>query len=132
MSEENKIPSEKLINSIKKWVQIDDDILKIKNAMKELNNEKKEYENIVLSELDNMEEKVINISDGKLKKNINKVQGPLKKENIHKTIFEFTKDEQKTFNLIEKIMASRQTKEKICLKRIKNRESVIKKNEDIN
>jgi hypothetical protein len=76
-----------------------------------------------------MEEQVINITNGKLRRNITKTQTPLKKEEIQKTIFEFTKDEQKTYDMIDKIMSSRQIKEKINLKRIINRESVIKKSD---
>ena len=95
--------------------------------MKDLNDEKKEHEEIVLNELSKMEEQVINISDGKLRRNVTKTQTPLKKEDIQKTIFEFTKDEQKTFDMIDKIMASRQTTEKVKLVRTKNKESVIKK-----
>ena len=127
MSESNKKPSEKLITSIKHWVQIDDKIRKLKNELKELNDEKKTHEEIVLVELSNMDEQVINISDGKLRKNVTKTQSALKKDEIQKTIFEFTKDEQKTFNIIEKIMATRRVTEKVNLKRVKNRESVIKK-----
>ena len=126
MSESNKKPSEKLITSIKHWVQIDDKIRKLKNELKELNDEKKTHEEIVLVELSNMDEQVINISDGKLRKNVTKTQSALKKDEIQKTIFEFTKDEQKTFNIIEKIMATRRVTEKVNLKRVKNRESVIK------
>jgi hypothetical protein len=127
MSENNKKPSEKLISSIKHWVQLDDKVRKLKDEMKELNDEKKTYEEVVLKELENMEEQAINISDGKLRRNVTKTQAPFKKEEIQKTIFEFTKDEQKTVNMIEKIMASRQVTEKVNLKRFKNRESVIKK-----
>ena len=72
MSESNKIPSDKLITSIKHWVQIDDKIRKLKNELKELNDEKKNHEEIVLAELSNMDEQVINISDGKLRKNVTK------------------------------------------------------------
>jgi hypothetical protein len=103
MSENEKKPSDKLINSIKNWVQLDDKIRKLKDEIKELNNDKKEYEDIVLGELEKMDEQVINISDGKLRRSITKTQTPLKKEEIQKTIFEFTKDEQKTFDMIEKI-----------------------------
>jgi len=126
---DNKKPSEKLINSIKHWVQLDDKIMKLKNEIKNINEERKEHENIVLSELEKMEEQVISISDGKLKRNITKSQAPIKKENIQKTILEFTKDQDKTSQIIEKIMTSRETKEKINLKRIINKESVIKKSE---
>ena len=127
MSENNKKPSEKLITSIKHWVQLDDKVRKLKDEMKELNDEKKDHEEVVLAELSKMDEQVINISDGKLRRNVTKTQAPLKKEEIQKTIFEFTKDEQKTFDMIEKIMSSRQVTEKVNLKRVKNRESVIKK-----
>jgi hypothetical protein len=129
MSDNNKRPSEKLISSIKHWVQIDDKVRKLKEEMKELNDEKKTYEEVVLGELEKMEEQTINISDGKLRRNVTKTQAPLKKEEIQKTIFEFTKDEQKTFDMIEKIMASRQVTEKINLKRVKNKDSVIKKSD---
>ena len=129
MSDSNKKPSEKLISCIKHWVQIDDRVRKLKEEMKELNDEKKTYEETVLTELEKMDEHAINISDGKLRRNVTKTQSPLKKEEIQKTIFEFTKDEQKTFDMIEKIMASRQVTEKVNLKRTKNRESVIKKSD---
>jgi hypothetical protein len=127
MSENNKKPSDKLISSIKHWVQLDDKVRKLKDEMKELSNEKKSHEEVVLSELEKMEEQTINISDGKLRRNLTKTQAPLKKEEIQKTIFEFTKDEQKTIDMIEKIMSSRPVTEKVNLKRVKNRESVIKK-----
>jgi hypothetical protein len=133
-SEEKKQVSNKFVNSIKSWVTIDDKIRKINDSIKKLkeeikplNADKEQYEKVILDELDKMEEKVISISDGKIRKNIVKSQKPLKKEDIQKTIFQFTKDEQKTFQMIETMMNSRSVVEKINLKRTKNRESVIKK-----
>ena len=141
MSEDNladkKEVSNKFISSIKNWVTIDDKIRKIneetkklREEIKTLNGQKEQYEKSVLDELDKMEEKVIAISDGKIRKTITKSQKPLKKEDIQKTIFEFTKDEKKTFDMVEQMMKSRPTVEKVNLKRTKNRESVIKKNND--
>ena len=129
-NEEKKQVSNKFVNSIKHWVAIDDKMRKLKDELKNLGNEKKEYEKSVIEELDKMDEKVISISDGKIRKNVTKTQTPLKKEHIQKTIFDFTKDEVKTFELLDVMMKSRQTVEKVNLKRIKNRESVIKKNTD--
>lgn len=128
-NEEKKQVSNKFVNSIKNWVTIDDKIRKLSEDIKNLKNDKKEYEKLVLDELDKMQEKVISISDGKIRKNITKSQAPLKKENIQKTIFDFTKDEKKTHDMIDDMMKSRQVVEKINLKRIKNRESVIKKSD---
>ena len=125
----DKKPSEKFINAIKVWVNLDNQIRKLKEETKELNDEKKQHETIILDELDKMDEKVIAISDGKLRKNVSKTQAAFKKENIQQTIFEFTKDEQKTYDIIEKVMASRQIIEKVNLKRVKNKDSVIKKSD---
>ena len=128
-NEEKKEVSNKFVKSIKNWVTIDDKIRKLSEEIKNLKNDKKEYEKLVLDELDKMQEKVISISDGKLRKNVTKSQAPLKKENIQKTIYDFTKDEKKTYEMIDQMMKSRQTVEKVNLKRIKNRESVIKKSD---
>ena len=136
-SEDKKEVSNKFVSAIKNWVTIDDKIRKIneetkklREQIKTLNSQKEQYEKTVLDELDKMEEKVIAISDGKIRKNVTKSQKPLKKEDIQKTIFEFTKDEKKTFDMVEQMMKSRPTVEKVNLKRTKNRESVIKKNND--
>ena len=69
-----------------------------------------------------MDEKVISISDGKLRKNITKTQVPLKKEHIQKTILDLTKDQLKATSIFNDMMKSRQTVERINLKRTKNRD----------
>jgi hypothetical protein len=136
-SEEKKEVSNQFVNAIKNWVTIDDkirkineEVKKIREEIKTLNGQKEQYEKIVITELDKMEEKVIAISDGKIRKSVSKSQKPLKKEDIQKTIFQFTKDEKKTFEMIDEMMKTRQVVEKINLKRTKNNESVIKKNTD--
>ena len=118
--------SQKFVNSIKNWVSIDDRIKKLREEMKELNTEKKQYEEIVITELDKMEEKVIAITDGKLHKNISKTQEPLKKDIIHKSIMNYIKDEVKTKEIIDNMMKSRKVVEKVNLKRTKNNEALKK------
>jgi len=124
MSEDKqKIPSKEFIESIKSWVAIDDKIKKLKDEIKNLTSEKKEFETEILQGLDKLEENAISITDGKLKKNVSKTQTPLKKELIQKSIFEFLKDEKKTLDILENMNKSRQVVERVNLKRIKNRES---------
>lgn len=120
--EKQKIPSKEFIESIKGWVSIDDKIKKLKDEIKNLTTDKKEFETEILQGLDKLEENVVSITDGKLKKNISKTQTPLKKELIHKSIFDFIKDEKKTLDIIDNMNKSRQTVERINLKRIKNRQ----------
>lgn len=129
MSEDQSV-TQKFVESIKAWVAIDDRMLKLKEELKKLNSEKKEYEVKVLAELDKIDQKVISISDGKLKKNVTKTQAPLKKDTIQKTLFDLTKDEKKTYDIIEQMMKSRPVVEKVNLKRTKNNDSFIKKNSD--
>lgn len=121
-SEEKKKVSNKFVDSIKSWVVLDDKIKKLKEEIKTLTTDKAEYEKIVLEELDKMDEKVISISDGKLRKNITKSQVPLKKEHIQKTILDLTKDQLKATSIFNDMMKSRQTVERINLKRTKNRD----------
>ena len=128
MSEDNKkeitkIPTKELVESIKLWVTIDDKIKKHNEQIKILKNEKKDHEVTILQELDKMDESTIGITDGKLKKNVLKSQTPLKKDIIHKSIFEFIKDEKKTIDIIDHMNKARPTVEKVNLKRIKNREN---------
>ncbi len=127
MSEEKKneapkVPTRELVESIKNWVGIDDKIKKLNEEIKVLKNEKKEHEVVILQELDKMDESAIGISDGKLKKNVLKSQTPLKKDIIHKSIFEFLKDEKKTLDILDHMNKARPTVEKVNLKRIKNRD----------
>lgn len=123
-----KSVSKEFVNSIKKWVALDDSMKKLRDQIKLITNEKKESESIILQELDKMDEKIIEITDGKLRKNVSKTQGPLKKDHIAKTLDEFTKDNKKTLELIEYMMNSRQTVERVNLKRTRNKtEAKLKK-----
>ena len=115
--------SEDFKKKIVQWVKLDDDLRKIRVTTKEINEDKKQAEEFILTYLNNIGEKEIAISDGKLSKQVTKTQGPLKKEHILKAINEIIKDDNKSLQMTEHIFKSRQGKEKIALKRIK-----IKKN----
>jgi hypothetical protein len=113
--------SEEFKQKIVRWVKLDDDLRKIRETQKEINDEKKQAEEYILAFLENIGEKEIAISDGKLSKQVTKLPEPLKKENIQKALSEITKDDNKAKALTEHILNSRKTKEKVALKRIKIR-----------
>ena len=122
MAEENQI-TEKFVNSIKKWVELDDKMRKIKENLKELSNQKKDFEVVILEEFEKLDTPVIAITDGKLRRNISKTQTPIKKDLIQKALLEYLKDETKTKEIIENMMKSRPVIERINLKRTKNKET---------
>lgn len=122
MAEENQI-TEKFVNSIKKWVELDDKMRKIKENLKELTSQKKDFEVVILEEFEKLDTPVIAITDGKLRRNISKTQTPIKKDLIQKALLEYLKDETKTKEIIENMMKSRPIIERINLKRTKNKET---------
>jgi len=125
MSEENneskKQVSKEFVNTVKKYIEIDDKLKYIKKQLKVLNGDKKEHENYILDYLQSIEENIIDIPDGKLKRNVNKTQSPLKKEFIQKVLAEIIGDSNKATLIMEEINNSRPMVERISLKRIMNK-----------
>jgi hypothetical protein len=108
-------------NKIVRWVKLDDDLRKIRETVKEINDEKKQAEEYILHYLDNIGQSEIAIDDGKLTKQVSKSQAPLKKENIQKALFDITKDDGKASMMADYILKSRETKEKVSIRRVKVR-----------
>jgi hypothetical protein len=117
---QNKITKE-FKNNVKHWVEIDDTIRELRSKVKELTQEKKENEEFILNFLESVDEKAVAIQDGKLSRTVSQTKAPLKKDNIHKALVEITGDTNKAMSMTEHIIKSRQTVERVNLKRTKNR-----------
>ncbi len=107
--------------NVLKWVDIDDQIKFIRSKTKELNDMKKEFEDKIIKHLTTVEEDSILIKDGKLSKNVSKTKAPLKKETIEKSLTELIGDSVKASAMAEHIVNSRQTVERVSLRRTKSR-----------
>jgi len=125
MSEEEnkKTVSPEFVNTVKKYLEIDDKLKEYKEMLKKLTTEKKEKEEFILNYLQTIEESVIDVRDGKLRRNISKTQAPLKKEMIQKTLTDIIGDSIKAQSITEQIVKSRPIIERITLKRTKNKVS---------
>jgi hypothetical protein len=121
MTEENneskKQVSKEFVESVKKYIEIDDKLKYIKKQLKVLNGDKKEYENFILNYLQSINENIIDIPDGKLKRNISKTQAPLKKELIQKALIDIVGDPNKAILITDQIINSRPMVERVTLKR---------------
>ena len=104
-----------------KWLEIDDEIRDMRAKSKELNTKKKEHEEYILSFLENVGEKELAVSDGKLRRNVSKTRKPLSKDTIQTALTELIKDKTKAVTMTEHIINSRPTVERVNLKRTKNR-----------
>ena len=108
-------------SSVVNWVSIDDKIKELNNKIKELKEEKKEDEAVIINYLEKYKQDMIDITGGKLKKNITKTQTPLKKDLITSALNELINDSNKAVEMTDYIFSKRQTKEKINLRRMKNK-----------
>ena len=126
---ENKedLITEEFVEIVKNWVKIDDEIREKNNQIKELKDEKKEYETFILEFMQNNHENVINISDGKLRVNKSTTKAALKQESIQSSLFDLTRDPNKALQMTKYILDNRPLAERVNLKRTKNRPSKKKK-----
>ena len=118
---EKKKISKEFVESVKRYLEVDDKLKEIKEKTKNLNTEKKQREEFILNYLQTIDEKVIDVADGKLRRNISKTQAPLKKETIQKALIDIVGDANKATAMTEQIIKSRPTVERVTLKRTKNR-----------
>lgn len=117
---QNKVTNE-FKKKVLKWLDIDDEMRAMAAKKKELENEKKQYQEFILSFLENVGEKEIATRDGKLRRNVSKTKGPLNKAHIQKAIDEVIKDKTKSNVITEHIINSRPMVDRVNLKRTKNR-----------
>ena len=103
------------------WVDIDDNIREANAKLKEFKDEKKQYEQAILDYLEKIGENVIEISDGKLRRNVSKTKGALKHEIIQSALTDCVNDSEKAYQMTNYIMNKRPIVERINLKRTRNR-----------
>jgi hypothetical protein len=127
---EKKRISPEFVENVKKYLLIDDKIKQLKEESKKLATDKKEREEFILNYLQNIDENVIDVHDGKLRRNISKTTAPLKKETIQNTLNIILGDVNKATMITQEIIKSRPIVERVTLKRTKNREkNVVKPDE---
>jgi hypothetical protein len=112
----------KFKNIVIAWVQLDDKIKTINSELKNMKDEKKQYEDFILDFMEKYNENMITLSNGILKKNVSQTKQSINEEMINEAIEEFTKDAEQAYTITQKIIQKRQINEKVTLKR-----QVIKK-----
>jgi hypothetical protein len=108
------------------WVELDDKIKLINSELKNIKDEKKQYEEFILSFMEKYNENMITLSNGSLKKNISQTKESIKEEMIQEAIQEYTKDIEEAYSITQKIFQKRQINEKVTLKRQTNKKKDVK------
>lgn len=103
--------------SVIKYVKLDDIIRKREAEIKDLKNQRKPCEAIILNYLDTINETVIDITMGKLRKNKSETKSPLNKDIIKEAITEKIQDPAVVEQLLNRMDELRPMKTNVNLKR---------------
>jgi hypothetical protein len=114
-----KSPADEYKEMIKSWLDADEKINSFTKALKDLKDEKKQYENYIIEYMEENNNSEITITDGKLKKTLQKSKAGFNEKVIISALSEITKDEIKAKDITKVISQKRETKEKTFLKKCK-------------
>lgn len=117
--EQNIDPKIQYKEMVKSWIETDDKINKLMTTLKELKDEKKQYENYIIDYMDENHNVEVSIPEGKIKKAMIKSKGGFNEKVIITGLAEITKDETKAKDITKVISQKRENKEKIYLKKCK-------------
>ena len=131
MADENTI--EDLKEMIINWLALDDKVKEISNTVKDMNNEKKQFESYILDYMTKLNKATIDTTSGKLVKDEKKTKKGLKEEMVATALTEITGDKHKAAEFTKIIFDKRPDVESIRLKRIKLpiKGKLPKKNNDV-
>lgn len=104
------------------FLSLDDQINSYRDAIKDLTEEKKQYEAQILELMTLMQQTTINTTNGNLAKNEKKLSGPLTPDLIKSALTEILKCPDTATTYTDHIMDKRATKSKVALKRNKNKQ----------
>lgn len=120
---EKSIPSDEELDEFRKYVKtyldVDNDIKKLKGAMKERNNVKKEISNFIINFMIKFNIEDLNTKQGTIRYNVKKVKAPLSQKQIKEKLEELHSPTISCEELTKEIFENRGTVEKHSLTRLK-------------
>lgn len=109
---------EELVEHIKEWIQIDNEIKMLQKEIKERRNRKKELSGSLLDIMKDNEIDCFDINDGKLLYSQTKVRSSLSKKHLVSCLLQyFDNDKEQAIGLSQHILNSREVKVKETIKR---------------
>lgn len=106
-----------LVQYIKSWIEVDNDMRKLQKDMKTLKDNKKTLTDALVNVMKSNEIDVFDINDGKLVYAKTKVKAPINKTTLFAALMQHYKDEDAAKKLSEFILDSRQEKIKESIRR---------------
>jgi predicted CopG family antitoxin len=117
---------EDFVGMVIQWVKLDDKIRGLAQEMKEMKEEKKQYEEFILEFMNRENQDVLNISSGgTLRKSVSRSKGGIKEDHISTVLMKFTNDQHEASKITHAIMSDRPQTERVYLKRCNPRKKEI-------
>ena len=104
-------------DNIRQWIKMDDDILTLNNALKEVKKKKAELTPQIISFMENNNLKHLNTTDGKLQYSKSSISKALNKNMLIEKLSLYLKDDNKGNSAADFILENRDKTEKVTLKR---------------
>ena len=103
---------EELVEHIKKWVNIETEIKKLQQNLKNKRLEKKKLSEDLINVMRENEIDCFNINNGKLIHQKNKIREPISKKMLERCLTTYFKEDKQVNDIIGHILDSREIKEK--------------------
>lgn len=127
-----KIDKNVLKTLIIEWLALDEQIKTYKDSIKDMNEEKKQFETKILELMNTLKQDTILTDKGNIIKNVRESKTSLNPELIKTTLSDILKSPETAETYTNMILEKRQIKESVNLKRTDlNKKKVIKKKLDI-
>ena len=104
---------------VKSWIETEDKINTLMKSLKDLRDEKKQFENFIIEYMEEHDVSDVTITEGRIRKNVLKTKGGFNEKVILEGLAEITKDDTKAKDITKVIAQKRETKEKKYLKKVK-------------
>lgn len=115
--EKEEIDEKKFKEIVIAWVALDDQLRKLSEKMRDIRNEKKQFEEYIIEFMEKCDEDTVTLHNGLLKKNVSQTKGSLKEDIIQDALKEILKDGDKAYEMTQHILEKRPLTERVSLKR---------------
>ena len=127
---DNQFFKQKLKESVKEYLNIDNEINTLQAAIKERKKKKEELSAFILGAMKSNEIQQMNINNEKLVYSVSSSKAPLNKNYLNNVLTNYFNNHDKALDVINHILTNRQKVEKVKLKRVAEKKKKINLSEE--
>ena len=122
---ENQFFKQKLRESVKEYLNIDNEINTLQAAIKERKNKKEELSKFILEAMKDNEIQQMNINNEKLVYSVSQYKAPLNKNYLNNVLTNYFNNNDKALDVMNHILTNRGKVEKVKLKRLSEKKKKV-------